>query len=173
MHSASQTDTHIHTDTAVDTFKMLCSQGTAKTLWFPLAWAAIHQLGASQPGWQGLTEWHVSFIKRGAPGLRKRTDRHMTKPPESSAPLTEMRVCHGIDTEKSTEIEHTWIHSDTNRGKTQREEKRLCLCLQLLSPVFYEHRYFLLFCLFRNVSIPSPSTSELTGLLQSADIHLG
>lgn len=56
----------------------------------------------------------MSFIKRGAPGLRKRTDRRMTKPPESSPPLATRGVCHGVDTDKSTEIEHTWIHADTD-----------------------------------------------------------
>ena len=61
----------------------------------------------------------MSFIKRGAPGLRKRTDRRVTKPPESSPPLATRGVCHGIDTDKSAEIEHTWIHADTN---TQAEE---------------------------------------------------
>lgn len=61
----------------------------------------------------------MSFIKRGAPGLRKRTDRRVTKPPESSPPLAARGVCHGIDTDKSAEIEHTWIHADTD---TQAEE---------------------------------------------------
>lgn len=28
-------------------------------------------------------------------------------------------MCHGVDTDKSTEIEHTWMHADTN---TQAEE---------------------------------------------------
>ncbi len=115
MHSVSQTNRHKHTFTPQThiPYKRPCSLSVAKTLWFPLAWAAIHQLGASQPGWQGLTEWHVSFIKRGAPGLRKRTDRRVTKPPESSPPLAVRGVCHGIDTDKSAEIEHTWIHADT------------------------------------------------------------
>lgn len=60
----------------------------------------------------------VIYQTRGARPQEKNRLR-VTKPPESSPPLTTRGVCHGIDTDKSTEIEHTWIHSDTN---TQAEE---------------------------------------------------
>lgn len=72
----------------------------------------------------------MSFIKRGALGLRKRTDRRVTKPPESSPPLAARGVCHGIDTDKSAEIEHKWIHADAD---TQAEEAH--------TESHFQHRY--------------------------------
>ena len=65
----------------------------------------------------------MSFIKRGAPGLKKRTDRRVTKPLESSPPLAARGACHGIDTDKSAEIEHTWIHADTRAEETNQTKR--------------------------------------------------
>lgn len=71
----------------------------------------------------------MSFIKRGAPGLRNRTDRRVTKPPESAPPLAARGACHGIDTDKSAEIEHTWIHADADtRAEETNQTKRRESC---------------------------------------------
>lgn len=111
---------HTCTDTKVDTRnKGPFSQGAAKTFWFPLAQAAIHQLGASQPGWQGLTGMTCVIYHTGG-----------ARPQEENRPLCDkaLRELSSTHNKASLSWDRRWqicgdgMHMDTRWHDMRGEE---------------------------------------------------